>query len=113
MKEARLIQFVPTSFIRGLTWDNTIVIVDEGQNMDFHEIDSVMTRIGQHSRMIFTGDVKQSDLRKKHDQSGMPLALEAMRNHGDFDMVHFTKHDIVRSEFVKKWILATEELASA
>ena len=113
MKDARLIEFVPTSFIRGLTWDNTIVIVDEGQNMDFHEIDSVMTRIGQHSRMIFTGDVKQSDLRKRNEKTGMPQAIQCMEAHGDFDMVQFNRHDIVRSDFVKKWIAATEELASA
>ena len=112
MKEVRLIDFVPTSFIRGLTWDNTIVIVDEGQNMNFHEIDSVMTRMGNHSRMIFTGDVKQSDLQRNHDQSGMPLALKVMENHGDFDMIKFTRHDVVRSDFVKKWITAVEDAAA-
>lgn len=109
MKESRIIEFVPTSFIRGLTWDNTIVIVDEGQNMNFHEIESVMTRIGKHSRMIFTGDVKQSDLQRKYDQSGMSRAITVMQNHGDFDMIEFTRHDVVRSEFVKKWIIASED----
>ena len=72
MKDAGLVEFMPTSFIRGLTWDNAIVLVDEGENMTFHEIDSVMTRLGENSRVIFTGDMIQTDLdKRKNDVSGM------------------------------------------
>ena len=113
MKEARLIQFVPTSFMRGLTWDNSIVIVDEGQNMNWHEINTIMTRLGNSSRIIFTGDILQTDLQRKYDPSGMQRAVNVMNNHGDFDMIHFNRHDIVRSEFVKKWIAATEDSGDA
>jgi len=110
MKEAGLIEFMTTSFIRGLTWDNAIVIVDEGENMTFHEIDSIMTRIGKNTRIIFTGDIKQSDLDgKKNGVSGMRHALNVFDRMTEFESVQFTKHDIVRSQFVKSWIVASEE----
>jgi phosphate starvation-inducible protein PhoH len=111
MKEAGLIEFMPTTFIRGLTWDNAIVIVDEGQNMTFHEINSVMTRLGQHSRIIFTGDLPQSDLTRRNDISGMEKFMKVAESMESFDDVAFTKHDIVRSDFVKEWIIASEEVA--
>ena len=109
MKEAGLIEFMPTTFIRGLTWDNAIVIVDEGQNMTFHEINSIMTRLGDNSRIIFTGDLPQSDLTKRNDVSGMEQFMKIASEMDAFDSVAFTKHDIVRSEFVKSWIIASEE----
>lgn len=111
MKDAGLIEFMITSFIRGLTWDNAIVIVDESQNMSFHEIDSVMTRIGKNSRIIFTGDIKQSDLDgKKNGISGMRDALKVFNNMKEFESIEFTKYDIVRSDFVKSWITASEKI---
>lgn len=110
MKEAGLIEFMTTSFIRGLTWDNAIIIVDEGENMTFHEIDSIMTRIGENTRIIFTGDIKQSDLDgKKNGVSGMRQALNIFDRMKEFESIQFTKHDIVRSQFVKSWIIASEE----
>ncbi len=110
MKDAGIIEFMSTSFIRGLTWDNTIVLVDEGENMTFHEIDSAMTRLGENSRIIFTGDIVQTDLDgKKHGVSGMSDAMNVFKNISDFTCVKFTIHDIVRSNFVKQWITAAEE----
>lgn len=111
MKDAGLIQFMPTSFVRGLTWDNAIVIVEECQNMSFHEINSIVTRLGQHSRILFTGDTNQTDLRPI--ECGMEKLLQVAKNIQTFAMVEFTQHDIVRSELVKSWIVATEELAAA
>lgn len=111
MKEARLIKFMPTSFIRGLTWDDAIVIVDECQNMSFHEINSIVTRLGQNSRIIFTGDTNQTDLRPV--ECGMDQLLKVANNVQTFAMVEFDHNDIVRSEIVKSWIIATEEVASA
>lgn len=110
MKDAGIIEFMTTSFIRGLTWDNAIVIIDEGENMTFHEIDSIMTRLGQNSRVIFAGDLKQTDLdgSKRLGESGMGKFLQVIRNMKGFADVAFTKHDIVRSEFVKSWIMAKE-----
>ncbi len=111
MKAAGIIEFMTTSFIRGLTWDNAIIIVDEGENLSMHEINSVMTRVGENSRIIFTGDVKQTDLDgKKHGITGMPDALRVFDRMNIFTTLHFNKYDIVRSEFVKAWIVATEEL---
>jgi len=111
MKEAGLINFTTTSFIRGLTWDNAIVVVDEGENMNLHEIDSIMTRMGNNSRVLFTGDIRQTDLDgKRNGVSGMADALRIFNNMREFDLIKFTKYDIVRSEFVKSWIIASEEI---
>jgi phosphate starvation-inducible protein PhoH len=113
MKDAGLIEFMTTSFVRGLTWDNAIVIIDEGQNMTFHEINSIMTRIGENTRIILTGDIRQTDLTesKKHlGTEGMSQALRVFENMDSFASVHFTKYDIVRSEFVKSWIVACEHI---
>lgn len=109
MKDVGLIEFMSTSFIRGLTWDNAIVIVDEAENMTFHEIDSIMTRMGENSRIIFTGDIKQTDLDgKRLGSSGMLDAIKGFNNMKEFATVEFTKDDIVRSELVKSWITAVE-----
>lgn len=110
MKDAGLIQFMPTTFIRGVTWDNTIVVVDEGQNLTFHEINSIMTRLGNNSKIIFTGDLPQSDLSKKNDVCGMDKFLKIIKDMRQFDDIEFTHHDIVRSEFVKSWIIASENI---
>jgi len=110
MKEAGLIEFVSTSYVRGLTWDNAIVVVDECENLTFHEIDSVMTRMGNNSRMIVTGDVTQTDLDNKRNQSeGMSDAIKVFRNMHSIEEVQFNRHDIVRGEFVKNWIIASED----
>jgi phosphate starvation-inducible protein PhoH len=110
MKDAGMITFDTTSFIRGMTFDNAVIVVDEGQNMTFHEINSIMTRLGNNSRVIFVGDLIQTDLRKhRSDVSGMEDAMKVAGRMSRFSTVTFTKHDIVRSEFVKEWITATED----
>jgi len=111
MKDANLIEFTTTSFIRGLTWDNSIIIIDEAENMTFHEIDSVMTRVGENTRIIVTGDIKQTDLDgKKNGTCGLAQAIIAFNNMKEFDTFNFTKDDIVRSELVKSWIVASEDI---
>jgi len=110
MKEAEIVQFESTSFARGLTWDNAIVVVDEGQNMNWEEINTIMTRLGKNSRVIFAGDLPQKDLRKKGDESGFPKALRVMERTGNFASILFTKYDILRSGFVKAWIIAAEDI---
>lgn len=113
MKDSGLIDFLTTSFLRGLTWDNCIVVIDEGQNMTFHEIDSIMTRLGENTRVIFTGDLAQSDLDgKKNGVCGMSKFLKATGNMESFELVRFTVHDIVRSNLVKSWIMASEQAAA-
>lgn len=110
MKHAGVIEFMPTSFIRGLTWDNAIIIVEEGQNMSFHEINSIMTRLGKNSRLIFTGDLAQSDLRAH--ETGMGQFLKIAEGMRCFGRVQFNHHDIVRGSIVKSWIIASEEFAT-
>lgn len=114
MKDAGMIEFHSTSFLRGLTWDNAVVIVDETENLTFHEIDNVMTRLGENTRIIFTGDTKQTDLdgSKRSGSEGLSAAMKAFYNMDDFSCVEFSVHDIVRSDIVKSWIMACEENAA-
>lgn len=110
MKDARIIEFMATSFVRGLTWDNAVVIVDEAQSMTWHEINSVITRIGKNTRLIVCGDIAQNDLLiRKNDVSGFARMLKVAEKIDTFDLVQFTREDIVRSEFVKAWICAAED----
>lgn len=110
LKESGKLSFMCTSFVRGLTWDNAIVIVDEAQSMTFHEINSVITRLGDNSKLIICGDISQNDLIvKKSDQSGYIRMLRAMEKMKGVDTVTFTREDIVRSKFVREWICAVED----
>ena len=109
MKDAGMIKFMTTSHIRGLTWDNAIIIIDEIQNMCFDEIDSVMTRIGKNTKVIACGDhKKQCDL-KKHEVSGVGRMLKAFETMSGFANVEYTFEDVVRSEVVKNWLKATDQ----
>lgn len=112
MKDAGKVEFTLTSHIRGNTWDNTVVILDEAQNLNFHEINSVMTRMGHNSRVIIIGDTLQTDLIRRHDdKEGLSRAITVLGAIGGTTMVMFTSDDIVRSSFVKKWIKAVEDTA--
>jgi phosphate starvation-inducible protein PhoH len=110
MKKQNIVRFIPTSFIRGLTWDNAVIIIDEIQNMTFYELNSVITRVGANSKLIIIGDQMQSDLyRNKNDKSGMKDFLIVANKVEEFDHITFTKNDILRSSFVKSWICALED----
>ena len=110
MKEAGKIEFMTTSYVRGLTWDNSIIFVDELQNLTFQEADSIFTRIGKNSKVIFAGDTKQTDLVKKNEVSGMPDFIKILEKIDDFSLIRFTPYDILRSKLVKKYLIAKEEL---
>jgi len=114
MKDAGLIEFHSTSFLRGLTWDNAIVIVDETENCTFHEVDNVMTRLGQNTKIIFTGDIRQTDLdgSKKLGTEGLTVAKNVFKNMESFECIEFNEHDIVRGELVKSWIMACNNVAA-
>lgn len=110
MKDAGKVEFALTSHVRGNTWDDTVVIIDEAQNLSFHEIDSVMTRLGDNSRVIIIGDTRQSDLRRRNDEKeGLSRAIAVMDRVGHTTMVQFNSDDIVRGGFVKAWIKAVED----
>lgn len=109
MKEVGWVEFCTTSYVRGLTWDDAIVIIDECQSATFHEINSVVTRIGKNTRLIIAGDIPQTDLRKKGEVSGFGELAHIASKMKAFSVVKFTHQDIVRSEFVKSWIIACEK----
>ena len=106
MKQKGIVQFMTTSFIRGITLRNACIIVDECQNMSFHELDSIITRVGENCRIIFCGDFRQSDL-KRNELLGWLKILQRME---EFDFIEFGVDDIVRSDFVKKYIIAKMEV---
>ena len=105
------VEFMTTSFLRSLTWANAVVLVDEAQNMTFHELHSIMTRLGENSRAIVCGDLAQNDL-KKYEPTGFGRFLRVARRIEEFGEVEMTRNDIVRSAFVKAWIVACEEEGS-
>lgn len=100
------VQFVTTSFVRGITMDNAIVIVDEAQNLTFHELDSIITRMGEGSRIIFSGDFRQSDLRFDDERSGLKQFMRILGNIKEFESIEFEEDDIVRSRLVKSYIIS-------
>lgn len=110
MNTSKTIQFESTSFIRGLTLDNCIIIVDEMQNLNFHELDSVITRVGENSRIIFCGDYHQSDFRQKNEKDGLKDFMEIIEHMISFNVIKFGWEDIVRSDFVRDYIMTKEML---
>jgi phosphate starvation-inducible protein PhoH len=106
LEEQGYIEFISTSFIRGMSFDDAIIIVDEVQNMNFEEIDTVMTRVGYRSKIIWCGDYRQTDLRKNNDKSGLLKFFDIAYHMGAFTRIEFTPDDIVRSSLVKDYILA-------
>ena len=107
LEEQGHIEFISTSFIRGMSFDDAIIIVDEMQNMTFEEIDTVMTRVGYRSKIIWCGDYRQTDLnKKKNDVSGILKFLDIAHHMDAFTRIEFTPNDIVRSSLVKDYILA-------
>lgn len=108
LEEQHHIQFISTSFIRGMSFDNAIIIVDEMQNLTWEEINTCMTRVGHMSKIIWCGDYRQTDLnKKKNDMSGLSKFLEIADLMKSHTRIEFTVDDIVRSSLVKDWIIAS------
>ena len=110
LKAQDTIDFWSTSFIRGTTFDKSIIIVDEYQNLNYHELDSIMTRVGQDSKIMFCGDATQSDLVKQNERNGIMDFMRVLRLMPSVDIIEFGVEDIVRSGLVKEYILAKLEL---
>ena len=110
LKEKDYISFESTSYIRGVTYDNAIILVDEMQNLNFHELDSIITRVGIDTRIIFSGDYLQSDFVKMSEKQGINVFLEILEQLKQFDVVHFDWKDIVRSDFVRDYIMTKDFL---
>jgi predicted ribonuclease YlaK len=108
--DSKRIAFESTSFARGITIDNAIIVVDEMQNMTFHELDTIAGRVGVNTRIIFCGDYHQSDLSKESDRAGLLGFLEILALMKNFEVVTFGWEDIVRSDFVRDYIMTKEML---
>ena len=106
LKAQETISFWSTSFIRGTTLDNSIVIIDECQNLNFHELDSIITRVGQDSKIIFCGDAAQTDLIKNNERTGILDFQKIIMNMEEFAMIEFGIEDIVRSGLVKSYLIS-------
>ena len=114
LEEQGFIEFISTSFIRGMSFDDAIIIVDEMQNLTFEEIDTVMTRVGYRSKIVWCGDYRQTDLnKKKNDMSGILKFFDIAMHMGAFTRIEFTPDDIVRSSLVKDYILAKMQYEDA
>ena len=109
LKAQETIKFWSTSFLRGTTLDNAIVIVDEFQNLNFHELDSIITRVGENTKICFCGDATQSDLQKTNERNGIIDFMRILRAMPSFDLIEFGVDDIVRSGLVKEYIIAKME----
>ena len=110
LTKKNMVEFITTSYVRGITLENSIVIVDEFQSMTAHELYSVMTRLGKGSRLIICGDTKQTDLDGRKEKSCYDWFIGvAEKMPGWFHMTNFLKEDIVRSDFVKALIMAVED----
>lgn len=112
LKQKNIVEFISTSFIRGTTLSNCVVIVDECQNMDAMELHSIMTRAGENAKFVFCGDFRQDDLssERKKEKSGVIDFMRIIREMDMFAFVDFQPEDIVRSALVKQYIIARERL---
>ena len=102
--------FLSTSFLRGLTFDNSIIIVDECQNLNFHELDTIVTRVGQDSKIMFCGDFMQTDLSKVNERNGLHDFLRRLEEMEEFNCLEFNIGDIVRSGFVRNYLIQKTKL---
>lgn len=104
------IMFESTSFIRGMTWNNSVIVVDEMQNLNFHELDTVITRVGENSRIIFSGDYKQTDFKYADEKDGIFKFTRILEHMNNFSIIQFGWEDIVRSGLVRDYIMTKEML---
>jgi phosphate starvation-inducible protein PhoH len=110
LKNKNLVDFISTSFIRGITLNDCIIVVDEIANMTLHELDSVITRVGKNCKIIFCGDFRQSDFTKENERNGLKDFMRIINKMDSFEFVDFDENDIVRSRMVKEYIIAKTRL---
>ena len=110
LKTQGTIGFWSTSFIRGTTFDKAIILVDEFQNLNFHELDSIITRVGENTKIMFCGDATQTDLIKQNERSGISDFMKILRVMPSVDLIEFGVDDIVRSGLCKEYLLSKLEI---
>lgn len=113
LKAKNVIEFISTSFIRGITLNDCIILVDEIANCTLHELDSVITRIGKNCKIVFCGDFRQSDFVKNNDKQGLHEFMKIIQKMKSFVFVDFDENDIVRSSTVKDYIIIKDKLGIA
>ena len=105
------LEFYSTSFLRGQTFDRSIIIVDEAQNMLFHELDTIITRTGQDSKVMFSGDDAQTDLKKNNgDRDGYRQFSNILEEMEEFSVITFGIGDIIRSGLVRSYLIAKQNM---
>lgn len=107
LKDRGIIDFETTSFLRGCTWSNKIIIVDEIQNMSWTELYTILSRVGERSKIILCGDMRQTDLKK--NESGLGHMMQVLKMMKNMKFIEFEREDIVRSSFVKELIIKSTE----
>tara|TARA_Y100000389_G_scaffold201976_1_gene246080 strand:+ start:19745 stop:20488 length:744 start_codon:yes stop_codon:yes gene_type:complete len=112
LKQKGMVEFKSTSYLRGSTFDNCIIVVDEMQNMAGNELHTIMTRVGQNCKIIFAGDIKQDDLTSERykESSGIKDFMRVINSMDEFDFIEFYAEDIVRSDLVKSYIIERDRL---
>ena len=110
LKSKGIVDFISTSFIRGLTINDSIIVVDEIANCTLHELDSVITRVGKNCKILFCGDFRQSDFTKEHERNGLTDFMRIINRMKSFEFIDFDENDIVRSAMVKEYIIAKDRL---
>ena len=110
LKSQETVKFWSTSFIRGTTLDNSIIIIDEMQNLNFHELDSIITRVGENTKILFCGDASQSDLIRQNEKNGVVDFMKILRQMPSFDIIEFEVADVIRSGLIKEYIITKMEL---
>ena len=109
LKNENVLDFMCVSFLRGTTFDNCILIVDECQNLNYHHLSTIITRVGQDSKIFFAGDSKQSDLVKQSERKGFLDFAEVLKRMEEFDLVQFGIEDVIRSGIVRSFLIAEHE----
>ena len=110
LKMQKKVEFTTSSFLRGMTFNNCILILDEAENFTFQELDTVITRVGRNTKIMICGDFRQTDFRKKHEQEGITQLMRITKTMKSFDHIEFMQDDIVRSGLVKEYIITRTEM---
>lgn len=110
LKQQKSLYFMNTSFNRAMTFDNCVIVVDELQNNSFHELCTITTRVGDNAKIMFCGDISQSDLVKTQEKNGIIDFMRILREMSTVDIIEFGIDDVVRSGFVKEFLTAKHNL---
>ena len=110
LKQKNYVEFLTTSFVRGTTFRDCVLLIDEINNMSFHELDSLITRVGPNCRIVFCGDYRQSDLKTNEERSGLKQFIKILNTIRSFTHFEFDINDIVRSGIVKEYIIGKSNL---